>query len=88
MDFSKLNIEFSNMQKIICNHNIQINEIKQKIKFNQKEISKNDIRIKNTKNNIEKYIYKILIEQIKNENLFLQKLLDVEIDKVEESNTK
>ena len=56
MDFSKLNIEFSNMQKIICNHNIQI--------------------------------YKILIEKIKNENLFLQKLLDVEIDKVEESNTK
>ena len=40
MDFTKLNIEFANMQNTITNYNNIQNEIKNRIKNNLKDISK------------------------------------------------
>ena len=39
MDFTKLNLEFANMQNTITKHNNILNEIKTRIKNNSKEIS-------------------------------------------------
>ena len=72
MDFSKLNIEFSNMQNMITKYNELLLEIKNKIKNNFKEISKYETKMKNTKNNLEKECYKILVISLKNETLFLE----------------
>lgn len=78
MDFSKLNIEFSNMQNTITKYNEMVNCIKQKIKNNDKEISKYETKVKNTKNIIEKDIHKLLLDSIKNENIFLKQLVESE----------
>lgn len=76
MDFTKLNIEFSNMQNMINKYNQLQLEIKNRIKNNYKEINKYDIKIKNTKNNLEKECYKILVISLKNETMFLEKIIE------------
>lgn len=85
MDFSKLNLEFSNMQNIITKYNEIINSIRLKIKNNDKEINKYDLKIKNTKNIIEKDIYKLLLDNYKNENIFLSQLIEDGAKKNEKS---
>ena len=71
MDFSKLNIEFANMQTTIQKYNDVINLIKN----NEKEISKYETKNKNSKNVIEKDSLKIMVDSIKQENIFLKTLL-------------
>ena len=80
MDFQKLNIEFSNMQNMITKYNELLLEIKNRIKNNQREISKYDTKIKNTKNNLEKECYKILVISLKNETTFLENIIKEEKD--------
>lgn len=75
MDFSKLNIEFNNMQVIITKYNKMLSLVKSKIKNNSKEINKFENKIKNTKNSIEKESYKIVIVSLKDENVFLENLI-------------
>lgn len=75
MDFSKLNIEFNNMQVIITKYNEILSLVKSKIKNNSKEINKFENKIKNTKNLIEKESYKIVIVSLKDENVFLENLI-------------
>lgn len=75
MDFSKLNIEFANMQTTIQKYNDVINLINNKIKNNEKEISKYETKNKNSKNVIEKDSLKIMVDSIKQENIFLKTLL-------------
>lgn len=75
MDFSKLNIEFNNMQVIITKYNEILSLVKSKIKNNSKEINKFENKIKNTKNPIEKESYKIVIVSLKDENVFLENLI-------------
>lgn len=78
MDFSKLNIEFNNMQVIITKYNEILSLVKSKIKNNSKEISKFENKIKNIKNSIEKESYKIVIVSLKDENIFLENLIKEE----------
>ena len=80
MDFQKLNIEFSNMQNMITKYNELLLEIKYRIKNNLKEISKYETKIKNTKNNLEKECYKILLISLKNETTFLENIIKEEKD--------
>ena len=80
MDFQKLNIEFSNMQNMITKYNELLLEIKNRIRNNLKEISKYETKIKNTKNNIEKECYKILVVSLKNETNFLESIIKEEKD--------
>lgn len=80
MDFQKLNIEFSNMQNMITKYNELLLEIKNRIKNNQREISKYETKIKNTKNNLEKECYKILVISLKNEITFLENIIKEEKD--------
>ena len=80
MDFQKLNIEFSNMQNMITKYNDLLLEIKNRIKNNSKEISKYETKIKNTKNNLEKECYKILVISLKNEMTFLENIIKEEKD--------
>lgn len=75
MDFSKLNIEFNNMQVIITKYNEILSLVKSKIKNNSKETNKFENKIKNTKNPIEKESYKIVIVSLKDENVFLENLI-------------
>ena len=75
MDFSKLNIEFANMQTTIKKYNDVINLINNKIKNNEKEISKYETKNKNSKNILEKDSLKIIVDSIKQENIFLKTLL-------------
>ena len=86
MDFTKLNIEFANMQNSINKYNNLQVKIKNRIKNNLKEINKYDIKIKNIKNNLEKESYKILSIALKNETLFLEDLVE-ENDNGNEKNT-
>ena len=51
MDFSKLNIEFSNMQKTISKYTEIVLKVNNKIKENLKIIGKYETKIKNTKDN-------------------------------------
>ena len=80
MDFQKLNIEFSNMQNMITKYNELLLEIKNRITNNLKEISKYETKIKNTKNNLEKECYKILVISLKNETTFLENIIKEEKD--------
>jgi len=80
MDFQKLNIEFSNMQNMITKYNELLLEIKNRIRNNLKEISKYETKIKNTKNNLEKECYKILVISLKNETTFLENIIKEEKD--------
>lgn len=75
MDFSKLNNEFANMQVIIGKYNNIVNEINNRIKNNQRDISRFETKIKNTKDIIEKDLYKVYIDSIKNENEFIKGLI-------------
>ena len=75
MDFQKLNIEFSNMQVMITKYNKLLLDISNKIKNNIKDINKYETRLKNTKNNIEKESYKLIIVSLKNETNFLEQLI-------------
>lgn len=85
MDFSKLNIEFSNMQNTITKYNEIIICIKQRIKNNDKDISKYETKIKNIKNIVEKDINKLILDILKNENIFLKQLIESEDKKDEKS---
>lgn len=85
MDFSKLNIEFSNMQNTITKYNEIVVCIKQKIKNNDKDISKYETKIKNIKNIVEKDINKLMLDVLKNENIFLKQLIESEEKKDEKS---
>ena len=80
MDFQKLNIEFSNMQNMITKYSELLLEIKNRIRNNLKEISKYETKIKNTKNNLEKECYKILVISLKNETTFLENIIKEEKD--------
>ena len=80
MDFQKLNMEFSNMQNMITKYNELLLEIKNRIRNNLKEISKYETKIKNTKNNLEKECYKILVISLKNETTFLENIIKEEKD--------
>ena len=75
MDFSKLNNEFANMQVIIGKYNNIVNEINNRVRNNQRDISRFETKIKNTKDIIEKDLYKVYIDSIKNENIFIQGLI-------------
>jgi len=75
MDFTKLNLEFNNMQNIINKYNKMQNIIRNRIKNNQKEINKLESKANCTKNSIEKESYKFIIVSIKNEIEFLEKIL-------------
>ena len=89
MDFKKLNVEFANMQNTITKYNSLLNEIKNRIKNNLRDISKYETRIKNTKNNLEKESYKILVISLKNETSFLESIIKEEDSNERESgNTK
>lgn len=78
MDFEKINIEFSNMQKTIIKYNEMINKINQKIKNNDKNINKYETKIRNIKVMLEKDIYRLLLDSLKSENLFLKILMESE----------
>ena len=80
MDFTKLNVEFANMQNMITKYNELLLEIKNIIRNNLKEISKYETKIKNTKNNLEKECYKILVISLKNETTFLENIIKEEKD--------
>ena len=89
MDFTKLNVEFANMQNTISKYNILLTEIKNRIRNNSRDISKYETRIKNTKNNLEKESYKILVISLKNETTFLESLVkEEESNERESGNTK
>ena len=75
MDFQNLNIEFSNMQVMITKYNKLLLDINNKIKNNIKDINKYETRLKNTKNNLEKESYKLIIVSLKNETNFLEQLI-------------
>ena len=86
MDFSKLNIEFANMQSIIEKYNKLIFDINQKIRFNEKEISKYETKIKNTKNEIEKELYKIIVIRLNEEKTYLECLIKENVNNEKQSN--
>ena len=50
-------------------------DISNKIKNNIKDINKYETRLKNTKNNLEKESYKLIIVSLKNETNFLEQLI-------------
>lgn len=85
MDFSKLNLEFANMQNTITKYNSLITEIKNRIKNNSRDINKYETKIENTKNNLEKESYKILVISLKNETSFLENIIKEEDTNVQGS---
>lgn len=87
MDFTKLNVEFANMQNTITKYNGLVSEIKNRIKNNSRDISKYETRIKNTKNNLEKESYKIIVIALKNETSFLENIIKEEETNERESGT-
>ena len=87
MDFTKLNIEFANMQKTITKYNDLVSEIKNRIKNNSRDISKYENRIKNTKTNLEKESLKMLIIPLKNETIFLESIIKEKDNNEQESRT-
>ena len=87
MDFTKLNIEFANMQNTITKYNDLVSEIKNRIKNNLKDISKYETRIKNAKSNLEKESIKMIIISLKNETTFLESIIKEEETNERESGT-
>ena len=87
MDFTKLNVEFANMQNTITKYNNLISEIKNRIKNNLRDISKFETKIKNTKNIIEKESYKMIVVSLKNETTFLESIIKEEETNERESGT-
>ena len=89
MDFTKLNIEFANMQETIKEYNKIILRINFRIKENIRSINKMETKIKGNKDKIIKYLANIYIESIKCENDFLEDLIKEEKPNGNESgNTK
>ena len=78
MDFSKLNNEFNNMQKTVFKYNEIILKINNKIKENLKIISKYETKIKNNKDSFEKEVFHLYISSLKNENKFLESIINNE----------
>lgn len=87
MDFTKLNVEFANMQNTITKYNCVLTEIKNRIKNNLRDISKFETKIKNTKNIIEKESYKMIVVSLKNETTFLESIIKEEETNERESGT-
>ena len=87
MDFTKLNIEFANMQNTITKYNNLVNEIKNRIRNNSRDISKYETRMKNTKSNLEKESLKMLVISLKNETTFLESIIKEEDANERESGT-
>ena len=87
MDFTKLNVEFANMQNTITKYNNLVNEIKNRIKNNSRDISKYETRMKNTKSNLEKESLKMLVISLKNETTFLESIIKEEETNERESGT-
>ena len=75
MDFSKLNLEFANMQETIKNYNKIIIRINCRIKDNIRSISKMETKVKGNKDKLIKYLANVYIESIKCENDFLNDLI-------------
>ena len=76
-------------QNTITKYNNILNEIKNRIKNNLRDISKYETKIKNTKNNLEKESYKILVISLKNETSFLENIIkEEEQNERETGNTK
>ena len=80
MDFTKLNNEFANMQRIISKYNSLQNEIKNRIKINLRDINKYETKVKNSKNAMEKECYKIMIISLKQETIFLENIIKESAD--------
>lgn len=87
MDFTKLNVEFANMQNTITKYNNLVNEIKNRIRNNSRDISKYETRMKNTKSNLEKESLKMLVISLKNETTFLESIIKEEETNERESGT-
>lgn len=81
MDFTKLNLEFSNMQNTIKKYNDIVNSINLRIKDNLKNINKYETKLKNTKNKIEKDMFHLYISVLKNENENFENLLNEKVEK-------
>jgi light-regulated signal transduction histidine kinase (bacteriophytochrome) len=87
MDFSKLNVEFANMQKSVEDYNKMINLINIRIKDNLRNISKFETKMKNTKNKLEKDLAHLYITSVKCETEFLESLVKEEKTNERESTT-
>ena len=79
---------YDSIYDVARNNNI-LNEIKNRIKNNLRDISKYETKIKNTKSNLEKESYKILVISLKNETSFLENIIkEEEQNERETGNTK
>ena len=74
MDFTKLNVEFANMQTTIVKYNNIVNLVEVRIKNNMKIINKYETKNKKT-NDIEKELDTLYIKLLKHENVFLNSLI-------------
>lgn len=88
MDFSKLNLEFANMQETIKNYNKIILRINCRIKDNIRSISKMKTKVKGNKDKLIKYLANVYIESIKCENDFLNDLIKGDENDGKSGNTK
>lgn len=75
MDFTKLNIEFANMQNKINEYNNLVALINNKIRDISKEIGKYDTKLKNTNSIIEKDFFSMMLNILKEEQNFLESLI-------------
>lgn len=74
MDFTKLNVEFANMQTTIVKYNNVVNLVEARIKNNMKIINKYETKNKKS-NDIEKELDNLYIKLLKHENDFLNSLI-------------
>ena len=74
MDFTKLNVEFANMQNTIVKYNNVVNLVEARIKNNMKIINKYETKNKKS-NDIEKELDNLYIKLLKHENDFLNSLI-------------
>ena len=88
MDFSKLNLEFANMQETIKNYNKIILRINCRIKDNIRSINKMETKVKGNKDKLIKYLANVYIESIKCENDFLNDLIKGDENDGKSGNTK
>lgn len=72
MDFSKLNVEFFNIQQKLEKYDKQLGIVLAEIKQLEKEINKLETKIKQTKSNTEKCQYKLVLEFKKEQLVFLK----------------
>ena len=82
MDFSKLNLEFTNMQETVKKYNKMVLFIQVKIKDNERIIGKYKTKAKSLKNKLEKDLATFYIKTLEYENDLLNLILaDDEVDK-------